>query len=397
MTRPAPLVRQLAVVLYDPAAPSGTQRLSTALGWSPLSTLATALQAEVQAASGGLLQYVVRATRLRADMPPWADQSRPDVAAYAAQYPSYQPTGTPGPDLVLAETGLDRWLQSGLVDEVWAVVPPGLGWAAAYLGGPAAYPAPGPPLQGTYPRRVVLQALEAGRPLAEALRRFALRAESLLDHAFGGRFQDPARLQHDWDAFAAYEALYPGQAGCGTVAFAPNSPQAYVYNDPTPVAARCDQWLVYPQPSERVRLVSAAEWGGDQGRALVVRYVGAGSACTVSVTAQALVTTVTGAPDALTLPWTSYPTLGALAQALRQTGVYEAAVADLGPDAAAARLDVAGPLPCQRAPALLWADGADRELAHHRWWLLHLPGAAGTRAGRLTNWWAYVGDPDQTG
>jgi hypothetical protein len=37
-----------------------------------------------------------------------------------------------------------------------------------------------------------------------------------------------------------------------------------------------------------------------------------------------------------------------------------------------------------------WGGGEIR--AHHRWWLRHLPRAAGHTAGRLNNWWAYVTD-----
>ena len=38
-----------------------------------------------------------------------------------------------------------------------------------------------------------------------------------------------------------------------------------------------------------------------------------------------------------------------------------------------------------------WGGGDIR--AHHRWWLAHLPRAAGTHAGHLANWWAYAVDP----
>jgi hypothetical protein len=38
-----------------------------------------------------------------------------------------------------------------------------------------------------------------------------------------------------------------------------------------------------------------------------------------------------------------------------------------------------------------WGGGDIR--AHHRWWLAHLPRAAGLHAGRLANWWRYAVDP----
>jgi hypothetical protein len=37
-----------------------------------------------------------------------------------------------------------------------------------------------------------------------------------------------------------------------------------------------------------------------------------------------------------------------------------------------------------------WGYGEIR--AHHRWWLSHLPKAAGRREGLLNNWWAYIAD-----
>ncbi|HEY3341392.1 MAG TPA: hypothetical protein VGK81_05215 [Anaerolineae bacterium] len=39
-----------------------------------------------------------------------------------------------------------------------------------------------------------------------------------------------------------------------------------------------------------------------------------------------------------------------------------------------------------------WGDGDIR--AHHKWWLHHLPGVAGSTNGTRNNWWAYVADPN---
>jgi hypothetical protein len=39
-----------------------------------------------------------------------------------------------------------------------------------------------------------------------------------------------------------------------------------------------------------------------------------------------------------------------------------------------------------------WGDGNIR--AHHKWWLHHLPGMAGSNNGIRNNWWAYVADPN---
>ena len=39
-----------------------------------------------------------------------------------------------------------------------------------------------------------------------------------------------------------------------------------------------------------------------------------------------------------------------------------------------------------------WGDGDIR--AHHKWWLHHLPGVAGSTDGIRNNWWAYAADPN---
>ena len=170
--------------------------------------------------------------------------------------------------------------------------------------GQGAYWCNAPPVEGVAcARRFVVMGFNYERGVGEMLENFGHRTESILTRVYGSWREwggwAPARGErgHAWDRFTAYEAVVPGEAGCGTVHFAPNSARDYDWGNPTPVWSTCDDWLHYPALTGRRRRVDCREWGGGDIR------------------------------------------------------------------------------------------------AHHRWWLAHLPRAAGRDAsGRLHNWWTYAVD-----
>jgi hypothetical protein len=129
--------------------------------------------------------------------------------------------------------------------------------------GPGAHWCNAPPLDGVAcRRRFVVMGFNYERGVGEMLENFGHRTESVLAHVYR-----PAPPGHAWERFAAYDAIAPGQAGCGTVHFAPNSVRDYDWGNPRPVWSSCDDWLQYPALTDARRRVDCREWGGGDIRA----------------------------------------------------------------------------------------------------------------------------------
>ena len=62
-------------------------------------------------------------------------------------------------------------------------------------------------------------------------------------------------------ATIVYDKVAPGQAGCGTVHFAPNSDRDYDWGNPRTVVSTADDWLNYPDLTGEKQPMNCAQWG----------------------------------------------------------------------------------------------------------------------------------------
>jgi hypothetical protein len=273
-------------------------------GFNDPQALARGYIDDLRWASGDYVQYEVVETLTVDAMPLKADGFQYSADEWLRCWQARG--GWHEPDLVdypalLRPLGAAERVARGEIDEVWLFSPPYSGFWESTMVGRGAYWCNSPPVEGLdCARRFVVMGFNFERGVGEMLEDFGHRVESILSRVYGpGRAEGGAR-RHAWDAFTAYEAVAPGEAGCGNVHFAPNSVRDYDWGNPTPVWSACDDWLQYPRRSGQRRLVDCREWGGGDIR------------------------------------------------------------------------------------------------AHHRWWLAHLPRAAGWHDGHLANWWTYAVDVNET-
>lgn len=252
------------VLNYDPIV--GTkrrQRLHETSGWNDPKALTESYIADLSECSGGYLSYRIVE---------WQDVDAYPVKADGFQYTEQLYRRCQGgneswhqPDLVdyhriLRTHQIPHRVELGEVDEVWLWGFPYAGFWESTMAGRGAYFCNSPPIRGIRTSRLfVTMGFNYERGVGEMLENFGHRVESTLNHVFGA--QDP-KGRHPWSRFSLYDRVAPGESGCGTVHFAPNSERDYDWGNGRPVWSSCDHWLHYPDLTGPPRLVSCDEWGG---------------------------------------------------------------------------------------------------------------------------------------
>ena len=267
-----PVRPRVLVLIYDPVCPSEDGRpLVEVLGWNDPLALTREYIQDLAEVSGGYLQYELVDTVHLDYFPRKADGFCYDDATFLRCW--RENGGFHQPDAVdyealLAEIGAVRRVESGELDELWVWGPPYTGLWESTMIGQGAYFCNSNPVEGiSCRRRFVVMGFNYQRGVGEMLESFGHRAESMLARAFGSWRDWGGSANHAWDRFTAYEAVAPGQAGCGNVHFAPNSVRDYDWGNPTPVQSSCDSWPGYPNAPEQRRLVDCSEWGNGDIRA----------------------------------------------------------------------------------------------------------------------------------
>ena len=151
-------------------------------------------------------------------------------------------------EAIIAEFDLLKRVDSDQIDEVWMFGFPYAGFYESRMVGPDAFWCNAPAMRRTgVSRRFVIMGFNYERGVGPMLESFGHRVESHLEHAWRG-WQGQDNL---WKQFIRYEKTAPGQAGCGTVHFAPNSESDYDWGNPNKVLSNCDDWLNFPNFQRR--------------------------------------------------------------------------------------------------------------------------------------------------
>lgn len=151
------------------------------------------------------------------------------------------------------------------IDEVWL-------WGAGYFGlwestmaGFRAYFCNSPPVEGVWTwRTFVTMGFNYERGVGEMLEAFGHRVESIMRHVYGSWEHAPMATQtspHAWNRFTRYDKVAPGEAGCGTVHYAPNSDIDYDWGNSRTVMTFADDWLNYPELTGEKLPMNCAQWG----------------------------------------------------------------------------------------------------------------------------------------
>ncbi len=260
------------VVVYNPVCHSQQGRLLTEVcGYNDPEELTRDYVRDLMEVSGGYLQYQIVATIHLDTFPRKADGFCYTETSFLRCFREgsgwHQPDAVDYPHL-LHQTGALELVEAGKVDEVWVWGPPYAGLWESTMVGPGAYFCNSEPVPGiSCSRRFIIMGFNYERGVGEMLENFGHRAESMLARAFGSWREWGGRDNHAWDRFTAYDLVSPGQAGCGTVHFAPNSERDYDWGNRRQVWSTCDAWPFYPDRSMSRRLVDCREWGGGDIRA----------------------------------------------------------------------------------------------------------------------------------
>jgi len=303
-TTQEPLRPRVLLVVFDPPVPSrGGRRLTEVCGYQDPLALTAGYVADLAEVSGGYLQYDLVETLTLDELPRKADGYCYSADEFIRCW--QRGAGWHEPDAVdyaapLARFDVAARVAQGELDELWLFGPPYAGFWESTMAGRGAYWCNSPPVAGVAcPRRFVVMGFNYERGVGEMLENFGHRTESILTRVYGTAPGQPA--PNPWARFSAYDQVAPGQAGCGTVHFAPNSVRDYDWGNRRSVWSTCDDWRRYPALTGERHQVDCREWGGGDIR------------------------------------------------------------------------------------------------AHHRWWLAHLPRAAGYHDGKLANWWTYAVDANAAG
>ena len=94
------------------------------------------------------------------------------------------------------------------------------------------------------------------------LESFGHRVESVMEHIYGRwDYTIPYEQMNMWEKFTLYDKVFPGNAACGSVHYAPNSESDYDWGNERYVYSTCDDWLSYTNLTGEKKEVNCSEWG----------------------------------------------------------------------------------------------------------------------------------------
>ena len=256
----------------------GNLSLNQFMGWNDPHVLNTNYLNDLNAASGGYVEWQV-AGWVDLDLWPqqWDGFSYNDTSYFQswndpAQYPWHKNAdGTLSTvdygallDMPLAAMGgksAHQMVTGREVDEiVWWGHPYAGFYESRMIGRTAYFCNSGPLIRSS--RLYVVMGLNPERGVGDAIHSFGHRSESILRHVYGSWSGD-STVDHLWDRFTRNGPLHGvSVAGCGNIHYPPNTSTQYAYDVITSVSSEADHWLDYPNLGGSLKNVSASTWGG---------------------------------------------------------------------------------------------------------------------------------------
>jgi len=255
---PKVLVITFAPVLHD----QDGQRLYEALDWNDPQQLLPGYISDLYECSHGYVRYrIVEEVAVDA-FPIKKDGFRYTPASFMACRAGERPWHKPDAvdyRAIFRQFNIPNRFRRREIDEVWV-------WGAGYFGlwestmaGLRAYFCNSQPVEGVWTwRTFVTMGFNYERGVGEMLEAFGHRVESIMRHVYGSWEHKPT---HAWNRFTLYDEIAPGEAGCGTVHFAPNSERDYDWGNRRTVMTSADDWLTYPELTGEQKSMNCAQWG----------------------------------------------------------------------------------------------------------------------------------------
>jgi hypothetical protein len=270
---------RVLLAIYDPVMdPASEVKLSQFMGWHSPDQLANACIQDILETSGGMARYQIAKRVELNEFPIKADGYRYDPQTYQDVMKGIQPSHQPDEadyHAILSGLNVLPHIAMREIDEVWLFGFPYAGFYESIMGGTGSFWCNSEPLIWTagITRRFVVMGFSYERGVGEMLESFGHRAESLISRVFNCQDfvnwaytpnREPATVGSNlnlFQQFFSFDQIAPGNAGVGSVHYAPNSERDYDWKNPHMVPSNCYDWFNFPNFKNEVRLVNADEWG----------------------------------------------------------------------------------------------------------------------------------------
>jgi len=247
------------LIAFDPIIESeGGGRLHVVCGWNAPQWLSDNYSGDLQTASYGLMNYRRMQTVIADEFPLHVDGFRYTDEGYMTCYYAWSGWHMSGTDYKsqCRDFDLARKVDAGLVDEVLIQACPFTGyWESTMCGRGGYWCNSGPQVRIASAKIFIMMGFNYERGVGEMLEDYGHRSESILWHTYGDG-------TNTWTIFTRYDLVYPGEAACGNVHFAPNSESDYDWGNPRYVWSTCQDWLDnFPNLTGQKVWVNCSEWG----------------------------------------------------------------------------------------------------------------------------------------
>ncbi len=261
--------KEVKILVFDPVLSDSRKTVSQYYGWNDSLDLAVEAMNWIRDTTGGRVVYNIvdeieredgeKAFLEKEDGFLYNEDSL--VRCLDSLYP--EPRNCHEPDEVNYKAIIDEYnlcedFNQGKFDEVWMFGYPYAGFYESRLAGNGAFWYNSPPLEGTSCNGLMpIMGFNYERDLPEMVESISHRAESTMEHVYGGWEQN--RQAHNWDKFGLNKALSPdfSYSGCGSVHYPPNGVDDYDYTNRDFVDSTCTSFsLNYPNtenlPTEKI-------------------------------------------------------------------------------------------------------------------------------------------------
>lgn len=252
------------ILIFNPILEAdGGVSLVQYYSWNDPDALAEQYIADIEECSYGQVRYKIAARVELDEWPLFEDGFRYTDETYKQAWETRtMHEGTLDYVHYLDRFDIKNRVNSGEIDEVWIFgFPWGWTWESC-MAGPDAIWINGPIISYSTSRPFPIMGFNYEREVDCMLENLGHRAECTLNYVYNGGWWWDQEATHLWGLFTRTDKTHPGEAGCGTVHFAPNSESDYDWGNSRYVWSTCDDWLYnFPYLTGYKKLVNCEEWG----------------------------------------------------------------------------------------------------------------------------------------
>jgi hypothetical protein len=278
-----PMVENVKVLVlnYDPIVPSRNNRkLHEYGGFNDPYQLVDQYKKDVEECSNGSIKFSIVKWQESSELIKYNNGYQYSLAEYVKaldqsvqwgkennkgwwSWPGWINHGEANYNSIIEKFALDALVDKGEIDEVWIMAPPMMELWESTMVGDGAYWCNSNPVPGKHSKRpYTIMGFNYERGVGEMMEDLGHRIESIMEHIYGRWNNQLAFVDlNTWEKFTLYDKQKPDQSACGNIHFAPNSDSDYDWGNTRSVKSTADDWLNYPDLTNKSRLMNAKDWG----------------------------------------------------------------------------------------------------------------------------------------